>query len=242
MTWPRLLTLLAAVAIITALLAALLYYFTTGSGREARGAKPVNLGTHELVSRPDLHPPSLSVTLKSQAATPGYYFVTQGSPLYGNTGPMIVDGTGAARLGRAVPDGENATTFEVQRYQGRPVLTWWEGRIDRDVGMGIGKGVILDERYRRVATVHAGNGRPTDLHDFVITSRDTALLLIYQRRTANLSEYGGSANGCRPGQPGAGGGHPDRRVLFEWSAFDNVPPDESYKESPPMPAPGTRTT
>ena len=37
-----------------------------------------------------------------------------------------------------VPEGENATTFGMQRYRGRPVLTWWQGRIDKDLGMGIG--------------------------------------------------------------------------------------------------------
>ena len=97
----RLLALLAAVAVVTALLALWLGgsigTIPGAAGREADGAKPVNEGAHKLVTRPDLHPASVTVTLDSPAATRGYYFVTQGSARFGGTGPMIVD-----RLGRPV--------------------------------------------------------------------------------------------------------------------------------------------
>ena len=238
----RLLALLAAVAVVTALLVLWISGGSAGTipgaaGREASGAKPVNEGAHKLVTRPDLHPASVTVTLDSPAATPGYYFVTQGSARYGGTGPMIVD-----RLGRPVwlgevPEGQNATTFEVQQYRGRPVLTWWQGRIDKDVGMGIGEGVILDGSYREVARVRAGNDRPTDLHDFVITPRDTALLLIYQPRAADLSEYGGRAGGRVLDNYIQEVDIATGEVLFEWSAFDAVPPDESYQPVPDGTAP-----
>lgn len=228
----RLLTLLAAVAIATALVVMWLTGTATSEDEGAGGGTVVNQGALELVTRPDLHPPSMSVTLESQTTTPGYYFVTQGSPRYGDTGPMIVDGDGQPVWVGRVPKGQNATTFEVQRYQGRLVLTWWEGRIDKNVGMGVGMGVILDESYGRVATVHAGNGRPTDLHDFVITPHDTALLLIYQPRPADLSKYGGPSDGVVLDNLVQEVDILTGRVLFEWSAFDHVPPDESYKEAP----------
>jgi hypothetical protein len=237
MPLARLLTLLAAVVLATVLLVTWLDDPSTGriegaAGREASGAKPVNEGAHQLITRPDLHPASVTVTLDTDDATPGYYFVTQGSPRYGGTGPLIVD-----RLGRPVwlgqvPEGRNATTFEVQSYQSRPVLTWWEGRIDKDVGMGIGQGVILDQSYREVARVQAGNDRPTDLHDFVITPRDTALLLIYQPRSADLSEYGGKVGGRVLDNLVQEVDIATGEVLFEWSAFDAVPPDESYQPVP----------
>ncbi len=195
LSWPRVLAPIAAVAIAITLLVASL---TTPTGEHANttsAAKVVNEGALKLVTRPDLHPPSVSVTLKSQATTPGYYFVTQGSVRYGNTGPMIVDAHGRPVWVGKVPEGQIATTFEVQRYQGRPVLTWWQGHLDKDVGKGVGMGVILDEDYHRVATVYGGDGSPTDLHDFVITPHDTALLLIYRQRSVNLSPYGGAVHG-----------------------------------------------
>jgi hypothetical protein len=228
----RLITLLAAVAIATALFVTWLTGTAIGEEDGAGGAKPVNQGALELVTRPDLHPPSVSVTLRSQAATPGFYFVTQGSRQYGDTGPLIVDADGRPVWVGPAPEGQNATTLEVQRYRGRPVLTWWEGRIDKDVGMGIGRGVIVDQRYRTVATVEAGNGRPTDLHDFIITPRDTALLLIYQPRQADLSDYGGRRAGRVLDNLVQEVDIATGRVLFEWSAFDSVPPDESYQDRP----------
>jgi hypothetical protein len=242
MPLARLLALLAAVAVATALLVLWIGGGSVGTipgaaGRERSGAKPVNEGAHELVTRPDLHPASVTVTLDSPAATRGYYFVTQGSPRFGGTGPMIVDRLGRpVWLGR-VPEGRNATTFEVQQYRGRPVLTWWEGRIDKDVGMGIGEGVIVDQNYREVARVRAGNGRPMDLHDFVITPRGTALLLIYQPRAADLSEYGGRAGGRVLDNLVQEVDIATGEVLFEWSAFDAVPPDESHQPVPEGTAP-----
>jgi hypothetical protein len=232
LSWPRVFAPIAAVAIAIALVVASL---TTPTGERAdttSAAKVVNEGALKLVTRPDLHPPSVSVTLSSQAATPGYYFVTQGSVRYGNTGPMIVDADGRPVWVGKVPEGQIATTFEVQRYRGRPVLTWWQGRLDKDVGMGIGMGVILGEDYHRVATVHGGDGSPTDLHDFVITPHDTALLLIYRQRSVNLSPYGGAARGRILDNLVQEVDIATGRVLFEWSAFNHVPPDESYMKPP----------
>ena len=234
MSWPRLVAVLAATVAATVLVVGLVTGTWAGriEGATAAADPPVNEGALELVSRPDLHPPGMSVTLRSQTATRGHYFVTQGSPRYGDTGPMIVDERGQPVWIGPVPEGQNATTLEVQRYQGRPVLTWWEGRIDKDVGMGIGAGVIMDQSYRKVATVHAGNGRPTDLHDFVITPRDTALLLIYQPRRADLGDYGGRVGGRVLDNYVQEVDIATGRVLFEWSAFDHVPPDESYQDVP----------
>ena len=63
----RLLALLAAVAVVTALLVLWLGgsigTIPGAAGREADGAKPVNEGALELVTRPDLHPASVTVTL-----------------------------------------------------------------------------------------------------------------------------------------------------------------------------------
>lgn len=230
----RLLTLLAAVAIGTALFVTWLTGTAVGGQNEGadEGPKPVNQGALQLVTRPDLHPPSLSVTLGTGLATPGYYFVTQGSRNYGDTGPLIVDAQAQPVWVGPSSEGVNATTFEAQRYQGRPVLTWWEGTIDKDVGMGIGRGVIVDQSYRTVAVVEAGNGRPTDLHDFVLTPGGTALLLVYQPRAADLSEYGGRASGRVLDNYVQEVDVATGEVLFEWSAFDHVPPDESYQDVP----------
>ena len=228
----RLLTLLVAVAVATALVVAWLSGTAAGEDEGGGGAPPQNVGALRLVTLPELHPASMTPTVVSDAVSPGFLFVTPGSSMYGETGPMIVDDTGQPIWVGTVPDGENATTFSVQRYGGQPVLTWWEGRIDKELGMGVGVGVIMDTSYRRIATVRAGNAFTTDLHDFVITPRDTALLIIYAHREADLSDYGGSAEGQVLDNLVQEVDIESGRVLFEWSALDNVPPDESYKEAP----------
>ncbi|NLE21709.1 MAG: ArsR family transcriptional regulator [Actinobacteria bacterium] len=230
----RLITLLAAVALASALVVGLVTGTALGGEDEepAEAATPANQGALRLVTRPDLHPPSLSATLRSAVATPGYYFVTQGSRKYGDTGPLIVDAEGRPVWVGPSRDGVQATTLEAQTYRGRPVLTWWEGTIDKDVGMGIGRVVIVDQRYRTVATVEAGNDRPTDLHEFVITPRDTALLVVYEPRAADLREYGGRASGRVLDNYVQEVDIETGEVLFEWSAFDHVPPDESYQDAP----------
>jgi hypothetical protein len=227
-----LLALLAAVLVAAVLAVALL---TARAGVEegrGGGAPPMNEGALELVSRPDLHPASMRLTLTSDGASPGYLFVTPGSRRYGDTGPMIVDHLGQPVWVGSVPEGQNATSFSVQRYRGQPVLTWWEGPIDRDVGFGNGFGVILDSAYRRVATVHAGNGHAADLHDFVITARDTALLIIYEEGRRDLTEHGGARGGRLLDNLVQEVDIETGQVLFEWSAFEHVPAGESYKQAP----------
>ena len=49
----------------------------------------------------------------------------------------------------------------MQRYRGRPVLTWWRGETAK--GIGNGRYVILDDRYHVVANVIAGQ-RPVRRH------------------------------------------------------------------------------
>ena len=53
-------------------------------------------------------------------------------------------------------DTEGVTDFRAQRYDGRPVLTWWRGKSEQ--GVGDGHYVIVDDAYREIATVSAGNG------------------------------------------------------------------------------------
>ena len=124
-------------------------------------------------SRPDLRPAAVEVTKRAQDTSLGYILVAlkEGA---GEHGPMIIDD-----LGHLVWYGKytSARDFKVQRYRGRPVLTWWKGKVV--AGHGVGEYVIFDDSYREIARVRAGNGYRGDLHEFLITAQDTAL---YQSR------------------------------------------------------------
>ena len=56
----------------------------------------------------------------------------------------------------AIPQGQTAADFRMQRYRGRPVLTWWQGTGLG--GLAAGTDYIYDDHYRPIATVNAGNG------------------------------------------------------------------------------------
>jgi hypothetical protein len=93
--------------------------------------------------------------------------------------------------------------------------------------------VIVDESYNEIATVTAGNGLTGDIHEFLITPRDTALITVYERRPWDLSPVGGPKDGeifegvIQELDIASG------RVLFEWHSSDHIRPDESTQKPPP---------
>ncbi len=146
------------------------------------------------------------------------------------SGLEILTTTGKVVWFHAVPAGEFATDFRTQTYQGRPVLTWFQGR-----GLS-GTDYIYNDRYQRITEVSAGNGYLTDFHEFLITPWNTALILADTFGTANLTSIGGPADqkvfdgivqeiDIRTG-----------KVLFQWNSADHVPYRDSHKPLPPSAA------
>ncbi|HEX6025657.1 MAG TPA: arylsulfotransferase family protein [Solirubrobacter sp.] len=146
----------------------------------------------ELVTRPDLIPPAVKINTAKPGRADGLIFVAPKGGR-GQEGTMILDDTGRLIWFKRTPRDQVATDFRVQEYRGKPVLTWWQGGLI--VGDGRGVGMIYDQRYRRVATVRAGNGYSMDLHEFVITPGDTALLIAFDRVEQDLRPLGGPRRG-----------------------------------------------
>src|SRR5213080_488837 len=128
-------------------------------------------------SRPDLEPPRIKLLERSRLATPGYIFlapkkkVTQG-------GPLIMDNRG--RIVWFMPvDRRGVTDFRVQRYHGKPVLTWWRGKSADDKRLA--RYSIYDSSYRLIKYVRPGNGLSGDMHEFKITPHNTALMTLSHR-------------------------------------------------------------
>ncbi len=126
------------------------------------------------------------------------------------------------------PDGNAATELRVQRYRGRPVLTYWTGHIVE--GLGYGKGVVLDERYLPVAEVRAGNGLLVDLHEFQLTEEGTALVLSYPVRQADLSDVGGPVEGWVYGAQVQEIDVATGKVLFDWDGLEHIAVSETVRE------------
>jgi hypothetical protein len=182
-------------------------------------------GVRHFVSRPDLTPPNVTLTHHSPAGTstagdPPYFFLTP-SAGPGTPGLMILDRAGGLVWFSPGSQSTQRLDLKVQSYQGKPVLTWWEGQVL--VGYGHGRVVIADSSYRPIATVNAGHGLSADLHEIFISPQDTALITVYKPVTTNLSRVGGPAKGVALSGVVQEIDIPSGRVLFEWSSIDHVP-------------------
>ncbi len=178
-------------------------------------------------SRPDLHPPRVTVSHGQGAlanSADGYWLLSPGKVGGPQSGPLMVGEQGRLVWFKPMPSQWFAMNFRVQQYRGEPVLTWWEGTF-----LGQGEGVIVDSSYREIARVRAGNGHIVDPHELVLTPEGTALITCSPSTVpADLSSVGGSKHGhisesvlqeidVRTG-----------RVLMEWRSLDHLSISESY--------------
>jgi hypothetical protein len=191
------------------------------------GGKHPHPATLSFRSRPDLAPPVVTVTASSPAAASGDIFIAPKQDAL-EKGPEILDGAGRPVWFNPVPG--QATDFRVQTYEGKRVLTWWQGPPEAPVpGSGVGHGVIMDSSYRVIARVDAGFGTDTaDLHEFQLTSRGTALLTVFRIVPANLSSVGGPADGKAVDGVVQEVDVATGKVLFTWHSIGHVALAESY--------------
>jgi Arylsulfotransferase (ASST) len=171
--------------------------------------------------------PPLKVLVHAAGAAAGDIFISPAGAGRYAEGPEILTNSGKVIWSHPLPAGEMATDFREQIYQGRPVLTWFQGS-----GLS-GTDYIYNDRYRQIAQVRAADGDFTDFHEFLITPWGTALVLADKFATANLTSIGGPADqkvfdgivqeiDIRTG-----------KLLFQWDSADHVPYRDSHK---PLPA------
>jgi hypothetical protein len=77
--------------------------------------------------------------------------------------------------------------------------------------------------------VKAGHDLQADLHEFLITSRNTALVAIFNQRPWDLSAVGGPAEGQLVEGVVQEIDVATKEVLFEWHSIDHVGLDETYR-------------
>jgi Arylsulfotransferase (ASST) len=185
-------------------------------------------------SRPDLVPDAVRVLRQSRHTASGDIFV---APQYGPVqyGPMILSPAGKLIWFNPVPGNATVSDFRAQQYQGKPVLTWWQGNVH--AGHGRGDGIIDDSSYQQLAVVHAANGPDADLHEFQLTPQGTALIAAtYQVFWNTSSVHGPKRQNVTDGVVQ----EIDIRtglVLFQWDSLDHVPLTDSYTHVPQRRAP-----
>jgi hypothetical protein len=197
----------------------------------SRDTENVDARPQSFRSRTDLRPPVITITDREAEIAPGHIFVgakTQQS----QNGPMIVDNDGnIVWFSPLALDISSVNDVRVQEFQGQPVITWWEGVSQR--GQGYGHFVIVDSAYQQVADVQAGNGFPgADLHEFLITPRGTACIIVYNPVIWDLTSVGGPSTGTVVDSIVQELEIASGRVLFEWHSLDHIGLDESIVELP----------
>ena len=148
--------------------------------------------------------------------------------------PEIISNTGKVIWFHPLLLGEVATDFRTQTYQGKPVLTWWQGTGFG--GLSSGTDYIYNDHYQQIAEVNAGNGYSADGHEFLITPWNTALILAYTTATANLTSIGGPADQAVIDGVVQEIDISTGKVLFQWNSADHVPYRDSHNPPPGSPA------
>ncbi len=178
-------------------------------------------------SRADLRPPVVTVTAQSPSVAAGDVFVAPyAGP--GQAGPMILDPNGGLLWFKPLPPDTEATNLQVQQYEGKPVLTWWQGHISEH-GFGLGEDVIADSTYTDIAHILAGNGLHADLHEFQLTPQNTALVTAYDPILCDLSSVGGPADAGLTDSLFQEIDIKTGLVMYQWTSLDHVALAESYE-------------
>ena len=182
-------------------------------------------------SEPDLRPPTVTTNAVETAerlrqGDPRFLFLGPGPvALSGNEqyGPLIVARNGAPVWFRPLSGGLQVSSFFSATYQGKPVIVWWEGKIQQ-TGYGQGEAVLLDRSYREVTRVRAAGGRSMDLHALTLTPQGTALFTCYPETVPmDLSSIGAPRDSqvlesiIQEVDIASG------RLLFEWRGLQHIP-------------------
>ena len=167
--------------------------------------------------------PAVRIGVPASGTAAGYIVAapfTLGSPKNAPiTGPVLLDDAGDPAWYLPLRNVQ-AQNLRVQTYQGKPVLTWYEGTPG---GLYGGSCVIYDPAYRELKRIRGGHGLACDLHEFILTPKGTALLAI----AATVPRSGGRApvvEGVVQEVDVHSG-----KVLLEWHSLAHVPLSDSFE-------------
>jgi hypothetical protein len=176
-----------------------------------------------------MQPPSVFVSADSAGVLPGDIFMAPYSGPGGN-GPMIMTQQGQLIWMDTLPGEMKATNLQVQSYEGRPVLTWWQGYIPEQ-GFGLGEEIVANTSYKQILHVKAGNGSLADLHDFHIEPNNTALFTVFRTIHCNLTSVKGPKDAAVTDASFQELDLKTGLVRREWTSVDHVALGETYAEA-----------
>jgi hypothetical protein len=166
-------------------------------------------GAYKFISAPGLHPPKLKVLTHRAGLAPGNFLVAnlpaQGASgkMTGEGGPLILDNN--LKPVWVYPVGTRVGSADLQQdtYEpcgnatcAEPVLTWWEGVVNGQGTVTRGTVFVVDQHYRRVATLTAAKPWIISLHDASIDGPNVWVTAYRTVRNQNLAPYGGAKRGA----------------------------------------------
>lgn len=194
------------------------------------------------VSAPGLHPMKVTVNVNKPGTAPGLIFVAPYTAyeetMIGQTGALILDQAGNPVWFRPLSSRYiQNTDFRVQAYKGDPVLTLWQGTIsgtqsaEPDLPAGDPEPgayyLIINQNYKVLKKITAQKGYTADVHEFTITERNTALFTAVKQVPADLTPYGGPADGYFDNYSVQEVDLATGRLLFFWNVLAHVDPADS---------------
>ena len=204
-------------------------------------------GAWTFVSAPNLHPPKLGTDMKTQPGLAPGYFMTAvfkglnlNEPLTGQSGPLMLDHNLQPVWFNPIGTNALASNLRVQTYNGRPVLSWWQGVVSTTGVTTSGEDVVVDQHYRPVATLKGADGWIISEHEMIISGPD-AWVTAYKNVPMNLGPYGGDANGVILDSAVQEYNLQTGQLMYTWDALNpggtpNIPLSQSkYKPFPGIP-------
>jgi len=121
-----------------------------------------------------------------------------------------------------VPEKLVASNLAGQSYEGRPVLTWWQGKVTNTGATESGEDVIVNQHYQTIARLHATGGWVLTLHEFVIDGQH-AWVTANKNIPLDLSRYGGAYNGALIDSAVQEYDLKSGRLIRSWDALKHIP-------------------
>ncbi len=213
---------------VIALWVAIDLVFAGGPGAPVGSYSPT--GSYSFVSAPELHPPVIVSDVApgtgAGSITPGlimmtnFYDLTSGA-LQGQSGPLILDNNLQPVWFKPVPKSVVAADLAMQTYHGKPVLTWWQGKITDTGATTSGEYVVVNNHYKTIATLKGANGWILTLHTMVI-SGDDAWVTANKDVPMDLGHYGGVKDGALTDAAVQEYNLKTGKLVTSWDALDHI--------------------
>jgi EmrB/QacA subfamily drug resistance transporter len=215
-------------------------------------------GAYNFISAPALHPPVVRQTGREWKGGPpaqpgagggglgvagggglgGSYYILAANfynlsypPVIGQSGPLILDNQLQPVWFQPVPEKVVASNLGAQSYEGKPVLSWWQGLVTNTGQTESGEDVVVDQHYRPIARLKGAGGWVLTLHEFLIDGED-AWVTANKNLALDLSKYGGAYNGALIDSAVQEYNLRTGKLLHSWDALEHIPLGDSYATLP----------